>query len=155
MSDEIVMHDRGGWISGPSAPFLALRVNGIPAPQGSKRHVGKGRMVEMSRAVGPWREAVRAETQRATGYRPGRFAAGVPVAVGLTFYLRRPLSTPKRVKYPAKRPDLDKLTRAVLDGLVSGGAIADDSQVITLTVSKFFATDDAPGGCLITIEGMT
>src|ERR1700676_3259288 len=37
---------------------MKITVRGIPAPQGSKRHVGGGRMIEMSKAVGPWREAV-------------------------------------------------------------------------------------------------
>ena len=37
-------------------------VHGLPAPQGSKRHVGKGVMVESSKYVKPWREAVKAET---------------------------------------------------------------------------------------------
>ena len=40
--------------------FLRINVLGTPAPQGSKRHVGRGIMVESSRLVGPWREAVKA-----------------------------------------------------------------------------------------------
>ena len=39
---------------------LRNEVLGTPAPQGSKRHVGGGRMVESSKLVGPWREAVKA-----------------------------------------------------------------------------------------------
>lgn len=33
-------------------------VFGLPAPQGSKRHVGEGRMVESSKRVKPWRRQV-------------------------------------------------------------------------------------------------
>src|SRR5258708_32471204 len=83
----------------------------------SKRHVGGGRMVEMSRAVGPWREAVRAGTQRAmngtgplTG--PGEGLAAV--------VLPRPKSLPGRGGHPAERPDLDQPGRALLDGLTEG-----------------------------------
>jgi hypothetical protein len=38
----------------------------------------------------------------------------------------------KSVAFPAKRPDLDKLVRSVLDGLSDGGAFDDDSQVASL-----------------------
>jgi len=125
---------------------MRIEVAGIPAPQGSKRHVGGGRMVESSRAVGPWREAVRAETQRA---RDGEtFGSDEPVVVDILFHLPRPKSAPKRVTWPVKRPDLDKLVRAVLDGLVAGGALADDSQVVCLTVSKQFGQP----GCFIDID---
>lgn len=108
-------------------------MRGIPAAQGSKRHVGGGRMVESSRAVGPWREAVRAETQRAMN---GRGPMTGPLCVDLAFWLARPRSAPKKVIYPAKRPDLDKLVRSVLDGLTAGGAWQDDAQVVSLGARK-------------------
>ena len=131
---------------------MRIEVAGIPAPQGSKRHVGGGRMVEVSRAVGPWREAVRAETQRAVcGASP---FCERPVAVHVWFRLPRPKSTPKSTVWPAKRPDVDKLARAVLDGLTAGGAFRDDSQVIWLTAMKQFAGMPVSGlpGCVIEIE---
>ena len=128
---------------------MRIVVRGIPAAQGSKRHVGGGRMVESSRAVGPWREAVRAETQRALdGLRAGYSG---PVWVDLVFWLPRPKSALKRTAFPAKRPDLDKLTRAVLDGLTEGGAWADDAQVTTLTARKRFEADHLVG-CIISID---
>ena len=43
---------------------VTIKVSGEPAPQGSKRHVGGGRMIEASKKLPPWREAVRAEVQR-------------------------------------------------------------------------------------------
>jgi crossover junction endodeoxyribonuclease RusA len=131
---------------------VKIEVHGIPAPQGSKRHVGGGRMVEMSRALGPWREAVRTETQRVMReqFAPA-FPAGQPVCVQIEFYLPRPKSTPAKIRYPVKRPDADKLARAVLDAMTDAGAWADDSQVTWLQVSKAFA-DDQPAGCTITAE---
>lgn len=113
--------------------MITVQVNGVPAPQGSKRHVGGGRMVEVSRAVGPWREAVRTETQRVMGDRDPFDGA---VCVLITFLLLRPKSAPKRLVYPVKRPDLDKLARSVLDGLTAGGAFTDDSQVVVLMADK-------------------
>lgn len=138
-----------------------IRVNGRPAPQGSKRHVGNGRMIEMSKAVGPWREAVRAET-RSEMWILGRVGKPLdgPVEVTILFWLPRPRShygtgrnqhqvkstAPRR---PAGRPDVDKLARAVLDGLTMGGAFADDSQVVTLTAQKRYVGSDAAVGCTI------
>ena len=39
-------------------------VLGLPAPQGSKRHVGEGRMVESSKRVKPWRRHERRGGER-------------------------------------------------------------------------------------------
>ena len=154
---------------------MKFRVNGQPAPQGSKRHVGGGRMVEMSKAVGPWREAVRAEAQRVllSQSRLGLDAIGnlisIPEAGGLSvtvvFVLKRPKShfrtghnaglvRESAPHFPAGRPDVDKLARAVLDGLVAGGVMADDAQVVSLNVSKVWAAaKDAPGA-IIEVEAM-
>ena len=128
---------------------MIIDVRGLPAPQGSKRHVGRGIMVESSRAVGPWREAVRAETQREMG----DLTIRGPVAVEVTVRLPRPRShygtgrnadliKPSAPHFPAGRPDLDKLLRALLDGLTAGGAWADDSQVVNLGAWKLYG---APG----------
>lgn len=38
---------------------VEFTVLGVPAPQGSKRHVGRGVLVESSKALGPWRVARR------------------------------------------------------------------------------------------------
>lgn len=127
--------------------MITIEVAGLPAPQGSKRHVGNGRMIEMSKAVAPWREAVRAETQRAMD---GTMPLEGALEVRINFWLPRPASAPRRVTHPAKRPDLDKLIRAVLDGLTAGGAWKDDGQVVTLLATKRFADGSGPG-CSIQI----
>jgi len=135
-----------------------IRVNGRPAPQGSKRHVGNGRMIEMSKAVGPWREAVRAETQRSVST-----PLSGPVAVTVLFYLNRPAAhygtgrnrlhvKPSAPDRPVGRPDLDKLARAVLDGLTMGSAFADDAQVVTLHAEKRYISAPVSSGCVIKLE---
>lgn len=131
--------------------MITIEVRGIPAPQGSKRHVGGGRMIEQVRAVAPWREAVRHETQHQVPAGQG-FARGVAVAAEISFHLPRPASAPKRVRLPVrKKNDIDKLLRAVLDGLTAGGALTDDGQVTHVTVSKDFASDIRPAGCQIVL----
>lgn len=149
---------------------MKFRVAGTPAPQGSKRHVGGGRMVEMSKAVGPWREAVRAEAQRLQ--RPeegiediGTFLPGA-LSVTVVFVLKRPASHYRTGRnahllrdaappFPAGRPDVDKLARAVLDGLVTGGVMADDGQVVSLSAAKVYARDGEAPGAIIEVEAMT
>jgi Holliday junction resolvase RusA-like endonuclease len=66
-----------------------------------------------------------------------------PLRVGLTFYLPRPISIPRHTLYPTKKPDVDKLARAVLDSL-KGSAIDDDSDIIVLVVQKLYAPEGCP-----------
>jgi len=134
-------------------PILDVWVPGRPAPQGSKRNLGNRKMVESSEGVAPWRVDVRAgvlAAMQAQGH--GGFTRRTPVWVGLEFVLPRPAATPKRRTPPAvKRPDLDKLARAVLDALTSAGAVADDSQVVDLHPVKRLAELDETPGCRITV----
>lgn len=127
--------------------MISFFVPGAPAPQGSKRHVGHGRMIESSKALGPWRERVAlAAHPHADGL------IGGAVAIRLDFVMPRPKSTPKRSTPPAvKKPDIDKLSRAILDA-ITGILIADDSQVITLYATKRLAEIDEIGGVTIKVE---
>jgi crossover junction endodeoxyribonuclease RusA len=126
----------------PTDFALDLFVPGKPAPQGSKRHVGGGVMVESSKAVAPWRTTVAWHAAQAYRLAPLDGA----VWVSLLFVMPRPAATPKRSTPQAvKRPDLDKLTRAVFDAL-SGVVWRDDSQVVQLVASKRLASlEEQPG----------
>jgi crossover junction endodeoxyribonuclease RusA len=138
--------------------MIRIRVNGTPAPQGSKRYVGNGRMIESSKAVGPWREAIRREAQRALdGSADGWDISALDVS--LTFILPRPKAhygtgrNTGTVKYtaparPASKPDLDKLVRAALDGLTAGGVWRDDAQVAVLSARKVYANGEPPGAII-------
>ena len=90
---------------------------------------------ESSAALAPWREHIAWATRKATRQHD---PADGPVSVALTFVMPRP----QRAKpgTPAtKRPDLDKLVRAVLDALVMGAAMRDDSQVTRIIATKRLA----------------
>lgn len=120
-------------------------VLGVPVPQGSARaFVVKGRPVITSASGKPlktWRQDI-AFTARTVG--PVEPWTG-PVAVTLRFKLPMPKSEPRFagrgkakhpvVTFPDRRPDLDKLVRAVLDAL-TGPIFRDDSQVVELTAFK-------------------
>ena len=124
----------------PASPYFSCRVYGTPAPQGSKRHVGNGRMVESSAKVKPWREAVKfAALERSLGA-----PLEGPLTVSILFTVKKPTSAPKRtVTYPAKRPDLDKLIRSTFDALGEAGVWFDDAQVVEVSASKFYPSEEA------------
>ena len=165
--------------------MIRIVVYGEPAPQGSKRHVGNGRMIESSKKVKPWREDVRAEvcgfiSQNSLGdvlaLGPGRlvgegYGASLvfdrfhipfngPIRVRLTFTLRKPASAPKRtLTWPCKKPDIDKLARSTLDAMTSSGIISDDARVVDLFAAKRFPNEGRDAldrpGCVIEIEPIT
>lgn len=96
---------------------------GNPAAQGSKRHVGHGRMIEQSAAVAPWRDTV-----TTAGFGAGPCLDG-PIALRMIFTVARPTSARKSVLRPCRSPDLDKMTRAVFDAVTAAGLWADDGRV--------------------------
>lgn len=135
-------------------PLIAF-VAGDSAPQGSKRAIvnkgGKVSMIESSKSVKPWRESVRSALLDDAGLPRATFDGAV--IVELRFVMRRPASTPKRRTPPAvKRPDVDKLVRAVLDAVSSAGVWKDDSQVTQLSAMKRLAEVDETPGCHIAIR---
>jgi crossover junction endodeoxyribonuclease RusA len=130
-------------------PWTTFTIHGEPAPQGSKRHVGRGILIESSKKVKPWREAVKwavLETGAAT--------IEGPVELRLRFLLQRPKGhygtgrNAGKVKesspvFPAVRPDIDKLARSTLDGLGDAGLFSDDSRIVSLALEKRY-TDRHP-----------
>jgi Holliday junction resolvase RusA-like endonuclease len=118
---------------------LYFTVEGTPVPQGSHAVSRAGRIYESNKKLAPWRRTVTAAAVDALGGREGFDEA---VYVLLDFWLPRP-RTVKRV-LPTVKPDVDKLTRAVLDALTAAGAWTDDALVLTCHSQKRYA-DDLPG----------
>lgn len=146
---------------------MTITVIGTPGPQGSKRHVGNGVMIESSKKVKPWREAVvwaareaMARVDHMPNVLPSDDTIHGPVIVSLTFTMPKPKSAPKkRVTYPDRKPDIDKCCRSTLDALVTAGAIEDDARVISLFARKVFPSEGADAldvpGAVIRIEAAT
>lgn len=138
---------------------LAVRVLGLPASQGSKTpgapvRTKTGRIfVPMREAskkkLDPWRMDVKHAFMR-DGLPLRQFGAHA-IMLQVEFIMTRPASHPKRGKTrPAtKRPDLDKLTRAIKDAITSAGVYKDDSQVVEMHVRKRLAEEGEPTGCKI------
>lgn len=124
---------------------ISFRVHGYPAPKGSKRHVGNGRLIESSKKLPAWMQAVK---QEAAKNKPTSPIDG-PTAVHMDFYL----PAPKRPRYsvPAVKPDADKLARSILDSIEQAGILTNDSRVTHLTATKHYADHHNPPGAHITI----
>lgn len=134
---------------------VCLDVIGIPQPQGSKTAFVKngravlteGRTQSSREAFKSWRDGVTLAARDWCTLHNGP-ALDEPVEVHITFRLPRPKSAPKRRLWPDTRPDLDKLTRSVLDALVHGGVLVDDSRVVMIHARKVFAIDSPPGASI-------
>lgn len=129
---------------------LRFRVDGLPASQGSLRaFVVKGRPVVThdSSRTRPWREAVKYAALQARGDRAP--SSDRPLVLQLQFRLPKPAGyatrTPRqraRWLWPWRKPDLDKLVRAVLDAL-TGILFSDDAQIVRIEAEKAYG--DRPG----------
>jgi len=103
--------------------FVAL---GTPGPQGSKAFKGMrgghAILVESSKKVKPWREAVKAAC-------PAEPILDGPLSVVMVFTLHRPTSARKSEVAPFRTPDLSKLCRSTEDAITDAGLWADDARV--------------------------
>lgn len=127
---------------------LELVIAGEPAPQGSKRHVGNGVMVEASKKVAPWRKAVAAAAKVALADDPTPFTE--PVVVWTTYYLPRPKSVKRAL--PSVPPDLDKLERGLFDALTQAGVWTDDALVVDSHPRKRYADNGEVIGARVLIR---
>lgn len=138
-------------------------VYGQPAPQGSKRHVGGGRMVESNeKTLRPWREAVKEAARQVIDRAVDESFSPLrgPLRIEVIFTLRKPTSAPKRRRtWPDRKPDADKLLRGVFDALVDAGVVVDDAQFVDARAVKTFPGEGdreserglASPGCVVRI----
>ena len=121
-------------------------IPGNPIPQGSMKIIGKRMIHTRQKDLYAWRQAV-GEAAQGAGITPLTGS----VTVDAWFYVERKKSV-KRDE-PNVRPDLDKLTRAILDAL-TGVAYVDDAQVTRINVSKEYAKAlDSVGVCVTVTQG--
>jgi len=122
----------------------------VPAP-GTPTGVRAVVVPDNKKPLRNWENLVRTE---AAAHADAALLEG-PVEVTLRFVLPRPQSHTKAeraVPWHTKQPDLDKLGRAILDGLTAI-VYHDDKQVCVLNTSKLYSSspEDVPG-VWITVE---
>lgn len=127
-------------------PPVTITVHGRPGPQGSKRHVGRGIMVESSKHVKPWREAVKAAALDALD---GAAPMAGAVYVEAVFSFVRPRNhygtgrnaavlKESAPQWPMSKSsnDVDKHLRSTFDALTDAGVWLDDAQVAAVNARK-------------------
>ena len=125
-----------------------------PAPQGSKRHVGNGVMLESSKNVKPWRYLV----QQAAVATNHPTITG-PVSLSCVFLFPRPKShyntkgilKPTAPSFHSVKPDGSKCLRSTEDALVDAGLLQDDARIAISSFTKRYATGSEHPGAIITI----
>jgi len=129
----------------PSDALVYLEVTGRPAPQGSKKGFARGKkvaMVEMSKHLEPWRNAVAATAKAWTGRNPDLYPLPGAISVDMVFSIARPkshygtgrnegvLKDWAKTAHPTGPPDLSKLVRSTEDALTIAGVWTDDARVV-------------------------
>jgi Holliday junction resolvase RusA-like endonuclease len=138
--------------------MIEFFVHGDPVPQGRPRfrRVKPKSGAEFVQTYDParsreWKEHIQKHVKKLS---PTPFEKGVPLALHLIFYLKRPLShfgTGKNAgilkasapRFPVGVPDLDNLEKAVKDAL-KGITWHDDGQVVIVRKTKEYTTSQ-PG----------
>ena len=129
----------------PVIGSVSFFVPGVPVSQGSKRHVGQGRMIESSRKLAPWRALVAARAEVAMQERK---LYDEPLWLAARFTFWRPKGHYRTGKlsdqlkagagsHVGTYPDIEKLLRAVNDAM-EGIVFRNDSLVARVFAEKVY-----------------
>lgn len=136
------------------ATSLSFTVHGTPKPKGSARgfiamKAGKARAIVTSdnKNLKAWETAVRFVAQE----HAGTVFFTEAVSLYVAFFFQRPKSVSERKRpFLTTKPDLSKLIRGLEDAL-TGVLWKDDSQVVSITSSKAYASAGQTSHAYITI----
>lgn len=132
-------------------------VRGIPVPQGSKSVSRSGHLYDANaKTLKPWRKLI-AEKIRSED---PDVVIDAPVKLTVGFCFPRPKShfnksglKSSAPTYVQTTPDLDKLIRAVGDGVATdAGLLKDDSRIVSINAEKHYCDEGSVPGVLILIE---
>jgi crossover junction endodeoxyribonuclease RusA len=135
--------------------MITFTAYGTPIPKGSTKAFFRQGMrfpvvTNDNKRTKPWADTVKCAALDAIGSSNILFPDG-PVRIDILFKLPRPKSLSKNVVHHVKKPDVDKLTRAIFDSL-TGVIWTDDSQVVDQHSLKTYAADGEMPGAHITIQ---
>lgn len=136
---------------------ISFTVPGIPRPGGSKRHVGRGILVDAGKHTKQWRSTIidYARAEMGAGWVPMQG----PVYLHVVFVMPRPKVQigkygqikPHAPVWHTSRPDTTKLLRALEDALTDAGVWLDDSCVCGQSAKKRYCEYAELPGAYITI----
>lgn len=132
-------------------------VPGIPVPQGDLTASRYGRLYHKNhKELHAWRYEVQWRARKAMKSSKAVALVDVPVSITLRFVLYRPKATAKTRDTPPaiKKPDLDKLARAIGDALTDV-VYQDDSQITESHCYKRIAERDESEGVEIMVSAVT
>ena len=148
---------------------IVFRCDGVPQTKGSaKAFMRRGAryptVTNDNAKCKPWQAALTLAAAQAMSRAARIEPTRGPVALTLKFCVPRPGGhygsgknaeklRPSAPQYPTVKPDLDKLVRAVKDGL-TGVVYGDDSQVIKIDAVKLYATHIHPCGVVVQVDSM-
>jgi Holliday junction resolvase RusA-like endonuclease len=116
---------------------------------------GRPRITSAAKGLKEWRALVANCAQEQTNM--WTCSPNEAVGLHLVFFMPRPKGhygksglKPSAPEYPVKKPDLDKLVRAVGDALVPV-LLHDDNQVVWISATKQYACKAEPPGVQVTL----
>lgn len=119
--------------------FMAL---GDPVPQGSKNpyrlKTGQIVLVEAAKGHKTWRSTVKTACELA-GLGLHQDPLDGYLRLKVTFFMQKPPTT-KFDRFPAGKPDLSKLVRAVEDSITDGRGWVDDARVVEILARKVWCS---------------
>jgi len=133
---------------------IRFTVIGRPAPQGSKKFMGAGVMVESSIWVAPWRVDVKHVALRIV---PAGWDLSHPMELRVGFRFKRPAGHYGKRGLKPSAPlhltsrlngDLSKLVRSTEDSL-TGVLYNDDSQIVSMVATKRYCLEGEAQGAVI------
>ena len=117
----------------------------------------RGRVFSNTPKANAWKGAVRCAALEAAAA-CGWTATGSPLAMRLVFSFQRPKNhyTSKGIlksnlEHVPKKPDIDNLSKAVMDAL-NNVAYTDDAQVVHLDAKKIYGPEEGVMVCLKTLK---
>jgi len=136
---------------------IAITIHGMPRPQGSmtpfrNKHTGK-MYVKSADVTKVWRSAVTSAAREAAQEDHWIMLTEM-VVLTVSFHFHRPKATPKwrrEVEPKWNGSDLDKLVRAIGDGLTDAGIYQDDRQIQRIRATKNYT--DGPERAEVYVKG--
>lgn len=108
--------------------MISFFVDGKPIPQGSMKVIHGHIIHTQGSALAAWRSAIALGARHA-----GALPRDGAISIEMSFVMPKPRTVTRSA--PTVAPDLDKLVRAVLDGLTAI-AYRDDAQVTSIIARK-------------------